>query len=101
MAKGKHATALFEVIHSARRPPKASSSGGIPTPKWWFKSKMRSGDSGGSGGDLGSILPAIFSSHSESSRSEPSPAIEPPPRIIERIVEKPVYIERPAPPPLR
>src|SRR5947209_16340499 len=85
MAKGKHATALFEVIHTSRRPPKASPSGGIPTPKWWFKSKRRS-------------LDALFSSRSEAP-APPAPVVEPPPRIIERIVEKPVYIERPAPTP--
>lgn len=41
MAKGKNSTALFEVIHTAKRPPKASPSGGIATPQWWFKSKKR------------------------------------------------------------
>lgn len=40
MAKGKHAAALFEVIHADRRfgkktPPALSLS----TPKWWFKGK--------------------------------------------------------------
>src|SRR5882724_11537467 len=39
MAKGKHATALFEVIHSASRPPKASPTGGIGVPRWWFKGR--------------------------------------------------------------
>ena len=38
MAKSKNATALFEVIHTAKRPPKASpTGGGVPTPKWWAK----------------------------------------------------------------
>jgi hypothetical protein len=38
MARGKNSTALFEVIHTAKRPPKASpSGGGIPAPKWWAK----------------------------------------------------------------
>ena len=38
MARSKNATALFEVIHTAKRPPKASpSGGGIPAPKWWAK----------------------------------------------------------------
>ena len=36
MAKGKHATALFEVIHSGRYPHK---EGSLRTPKWWFKRK--------------------------------------------------------------
>jgi hypothetical protein len=33
MAKGKHAAALFEVIHSGRYPNKPVMN----TPKWWFK----------------------------------------------------------------
>ena len=38
MARGKNSTALFEVIHTAKKPPKASpSGGGIPAPKWWAK----------------------------------------------------------------
>src|SRR3954452_11391801 len=31
MARSKHSAALFEVIHSAKRP------GLLRTPKWWFK----------------------------------------------------------------
>ena len=37
MARSKNATALFEVIHTSKKPPKASPSGGIPAPKWWSK----------------------------------------------------------------
>jgi hypothetical protein len=37
MAKGKHSTALFEVIHNARRPERAAQS--LRTPKWWFKGR--------------------------------------------------------------
>jgi hypothetical protein len=37
MAKGKHSTALFEVIHSARKPERVAQS--LRTPKWWFKSR--------------------------------------------------------------
>ena len=38
MARSKNATALFEVIHTAKKPPKASpTGGGIPAPKWWAK----------------------------------------------------------------
>ena len=33
MAKGKHAAALFEVIHSGQDKPKPLLS----TPRWWFK----------------------------------------------------------------
>jgi len=36
MARGKHSTALFEVIHGARKPERAAQS--LRTPKWWFKS---------------------------------------------------------------
>ncbi len=86
MAKGKHATALFEVIHAAKRPPKSSSSGGIPTPKWWFKNRNHDAM-------LAAPKMQVFSP-----KAEVIP--EPPPRIIERIVERPVYIER-EPAPLR
>jgi hypothetical protein len=41
MAKGKHATALFEVICTGKNPPKSSSTGGIATPKWWFKGRHK------------------------------------------------------------
>ncbi len=37
MAKGKHAAALFEVIHSGKRPEKAA--GALRTPNWWFKGR--------------------------------------------------------------
>src|SRR5581483_6000510 len=41
MAKGKHAAALFEVIHNDKRFAKKSSSGMDPlrTPTWWFKGR--------------------------------------------------------------
>ena len=39
MARSKNATALFEVIHAAKKPPKSSTSVSVPTPKWWSKSK--------------------------------------------------------------
>src|SRR5215212_10233790 len=35
MAKGKHATALFEVIHSGKNSQKSLLS----TPRWWFKKR--------------------------------------------------------------
>jgi len=38
MAKGKHSTALFEVIHSANRPDRVAQS--LRTPKWWFKGRQ-------------------------------------------------------------
>jgi hypothetical protein len=39
MARQKNPTALFDVIHSAKKPPKASPSASIPTPKWWGKGR--------------------------------------------------------------
>src|SRR5688500_19306383 len=40
MAKGKHAAALFEVIHSDRRfGKKTPPARALATPKWWFKGK--------------------------------------------------------------
>ncbi len=41
MAKGKQATALFEVIHASKRPPKASPGAEFPTPRWWHKGKRQ------------------------------------------------------------
>lgn len=46
MAKGKRATALFEVMSKARLAGGKNAptpGGGIPTPKWWFNSKNRGG----------------------------------------------------------
>jgi len=40
MARGKHSTALFEVIHSANKPERIAQS--LRTPKWWFKSGHKS-----------------------------------------------------------
>jgi hypothetical protein len=40
MAKGKHSTALFEVIHSGKKPDRVAQS--LRTPKWWFKSSHQS-----------------------------------------------------------
>src|SRR3954447_15677508 len=40
MARGKHATALFEVIHTAKLKDKTTEkSGAFKTPKWWFKGR--------------------------------------------------------------
>ena len=39
MAKGKHATALFEVIHSKPRSSGNSAKNALLTPKWWFKGR--------------------------------------------------------------
>ncbi len=42
MAKGKHAAALFEVIHADRRfGKKTEPSRAFLTPKWWFKGKQK------------------------------------------------------------
>ncbi len=43
MAKGKHAAALFEVIHADKRfDRKKGVSGALQTPRWWFKNKTPS-----------------------------------------------------------
>jgi hypothetical protein len=39
MAKNKSSTALFDVIHAAKKPPKSSPSASIPAPRWWGKDK--------------------------------------------------------------
>jgi hypothetical protein len=45
MAKGKHATALFEVIHASKQFGGKKDKGGVlRTPKWWFKSRLREND---------------------------------------------------------
>jgi hypothetical protein len=87
MAKGKHSTALFEVIHTAKRPPKASPTGGIATPQWWFKSKKRSGNLAGSP-PQSSFFARWSAAKSESAAKNESP------QISERAVEPPIIIER-------
>jgi hypothetical protein len=43
MARGKHATALFEVIHTAKLKDRTTEkSGAFKTPKWWFKGRDKS-----------------------------------------------------------
>jgi hypothetical protein len=39
MARNKNSTALFDVIHAAKKPPKASPSANMPTPRWWGKDR--------------------------------------------------------------
>jgi hypothetical protein len=39
MARGKNATALFDVIHAAKKPPRSSPVAAMPTPRWWAKDK--------------------------------------------------------------
>lgn len=42
MAKGKNATALFEVIHADKRfGKKQTAASALSTPKWWFKGKHK------------------------------------------------------------
>jgi len=83
MAKGKRGTALFDVIHATKKsptlvPPSPKKSGGFSL----FKLRAKDSESG--------------SGSSWFSRKEKAePIVEPPPRIIERIVEKPIYIEKP------
>ncbi len=76
MAKGKHATALFEVIHGDRRAERSIvGSGALRTPKWWFKG--RSEKAAPSIGDS----PVAPLSHS------PTPAPEPPPEVSDAPTE--------------
>lgn len=42
MARGKHATALFEVIHSSTRGRGKAARSALLTPKWWFKGRAKS-----------------------------------------------------------
>ena len=45
MAKGKHATALFEVIHASKQfGGNKDKSGVLRTPKWWFKGRPKEKD---------------------------------------------------------
>jgi len=41
MAKGKHAAALFEVIHAGKQTSQSDRSGLLRTPKWWFKGRKK------------------------------------------------------------
>ena len=43
MAKGKHSTALFEVIHSGKQQPERMAQK-LRTPKWWFKGLTGNGE---------------------------------------------------------
>lgn len=43
MAKGKHSTALFEVIHNGKQQPERMAQR-LRTPKWWFKGLTGSGE---------------------------------------------------------
>ena len=50
MAKGKHSTALFEVIQADKRfQKKTTRDGALRTPKWWFKSPGWRPSAGGGG----------------------------------------------------
>lgn len=53
MAKGKHSTALFEVIQADKRfQKKTTRDGALRTPKWWFKSPGWRPSTAGGGNDL-------------------------------------------------
>ncbi len=97
MARSKNATALFEVIHTSKKPPKAGPTGGsIPAPKWWAK-----------GGGASADRPAPPAAAERSPDEEPAarPAAEPARggtrqswlsaarRSVEKPIEKPT--ERP------
>src|SRR4051812_24161967 len=73
MAKGKRAQALFEVMSKGRLAGGKSAptpGAGIPTPKWWFNSKNRSGTK--------VIPPQETAEHVDDDIEEPDPAIESP-----------------------
>jgi hypothetical protein len=75
MAKGKHATALFEVMNKSRlsggRMPSGASEGGFPTPKWWFKSR--------GGGEVKVMPPDEPSAPAPVVEVAPPPVVEEPP----------------------
>lgn len=48
MARSKHATALFEVIHANSRGRSKAARSALLTPKWWFKSRPRTDPTSGS-----------------------------------------------------
>jgi hypothetical protein len=83
MAKGKHATALFEVMNKTRFAGGRTGStggggGGIPTPKWWFKSR--------NGGDGKSLL---------SPDEAPQPEAEAAPYVEEALPPRPAPVIMP------
>src|SRR5258705_6327546 len=82
MAKGKHATALFEVMNKTRfaggRTGSTGGGGGIPTPKWWFKSR--------NGGDGKSLL---------SPDEAPQADVEPAPYMEEALPPRPAPVIMP------
>ncbi len=48
MARGKHATALFEVIHASSRGRGKAARSALLTPKWWFKGRSKTDPTSGS-----------------------------------------------------
>jgi len=64
MAKGKHSTALFEVIHSGKRPQAVAQK--LRTPTWWFK-----------GSQTPKPAPPAEPSFSEPESTPPAPAPRP------------------------
>lgn len=74
MAKGKHSTALFEVIHSAKRPERIAQS--LRTPKWWFKGRQNA-EAGATAPEPAYQEPDPAPPGPEASASEPA---DPPPQ---------------------
>jgi hypothetical protein len=83
MAKGKHAAALFEVIHSGK-----DRSGLLRTPKWWFKGRRQAGASAPAAGSAShrgdaaehepaASVSALAHDSVESRAMEPPAAIDP------------------------
>jgi len=77
MAKGKHAAALFEVIHSGK-----DRSGLLRTPKWWFKGRKPT--------DAAAPLPA--QRRGDPGASEPAHSASP---VESEIAMRPAVVPRP------
>jgi len=100
MARNKNSTALFDVIHSAKKPPKASPSASIPTPKWWGKDKKvpkaPAPESTENAGRQQSWLSAAKKSAGFSATTPPvvTPALEPETSTSSQPVIQPFYTEQ-------
>lgn len=91
MAKGKHATALFEVIHSAKTSNQGrnGAAGLLRTPKWWFKGR----DKNGSAAKPAPVAPPVAPPASEAApTAEMMPAFEDIAREPARPTAPPVHL---------
>jgi hypothetical protein len=79
MAKGKHAAALFEVIHSDKRFRKKNlidDAGRLNTPKWWFKGQRASAGSEAQG-NAGNVSANNIAAGEAASEAAPASADDP------------------------